>query len=490
MNQTRLCVLCAIAATAAAAALLVATAPAPAQEKPVSFINDVAPILKEHCYACHDAKKRSGKFEVTTYAKLLKGGSGEEAIVSGKPSESHLVELVRADGARRMPPPPKDKVSDKDGALPAAKIAILERWIAQGAKLDDGIDTNADLLRELRIRWQPPVPPVRYPLPVPVTALAFASDGKRLVVGGYHELTVWDVAAGKLIQRVRTRAERASAMAFVGSLLVVAGGRPGQEGTLDVFDLAGPAQTTDGIAILDGVGDPKVHVKHLFDTDDTILCLALRHDGKRIAAGGCDRFVRVWDIADGVGNAKLEQTFENHADWVMGVAFVGDNGLLTAGRDKTAKLYDLNKKESAQTFPDHQAPVYDLVARSDGKAALSVGADKMLRVWGLGEGGKQNKAAGGHGDEVYKIVAVPGQTQVVTCGADKSVRLWKDDGTAVRQFAGLGDYVYALAVSSDGNLIAAGAYDGEVRIWKLVDGAPVKSFNASPGYQSKTARGS
>jgi WD40 repeat protein len=66
------------------------------------------------------------------------------------------------------------------------------------------------------------------------------------------------------------------------------------------------------------------------------------------------------------------------------------------------------------------------------------------------------------------------------------VRLWKDDGTPVRQFAGLGDYVYALAVSQDAALVAAGAYDGEVRVWKLADGAVVKSFNASPGYIART----
>ncbi len=485
MTRSRLCILCAVAA-AAASAMLLRVNSAPADEPPVSFIGDVAPILKEHCYACHDTKKRSGKFEVTTYAKFLKGGAGDEAIVPGKSQDSHLVELLRADGERRMPPPPKDKVSDKDGALPPAKIATIERWIQQGAKLDAGIDPNADLLRELRVRWQPPAPPATYPQPVPVTALAFAPDGKRLVASGYHELTAWDVADGKLVQRIRTRAERTFAMTFVGNLLVVAGGRPGQEGTLDVYDLAGPSKSVDGVSMLDGVDDAKVHVKHLFDTDDTILCIAVRPDGKRLAAGGCDRLVRVWDLADGLTNARLEATVENHADWVLGVSLTGNGQLLTAGRDKTAKRYDLGKKESVQTFPDHQAPVYGVVPRGDGKAALSVGADKMLRVWAFDDGGKKNKASGGHGDDVYKIVAVPGQSLVVTCGADKSVRLWKDDGTPVRTCAGLADHVYALAVSPDGNFVAAGAYDGEVRVWKLSNGAVAKAFNASPGYVTRT----
>src|SRR5262245_66646867 len=57
----------------------------------VSFINDVAPILKENCFACHDAKKRKGKFEMTTYETLRKGGPKEDPITPGKPDESLLI---------------------------------------------------------------------------------------------------------------------------------------------------------------------------------------------------------------------------------------------------------------------------------------------------------------------------------------------------------------------------------------------------------------
>ena len=64
-----------------------------------------------------------------------------------------------------------------------------------------------------------------------ITALAFTPDNQKLVVGGHHELTVWDVADGKLEKRIHTRAERAMAMVFLpDGKLAVAGGRPGQEG--------------------------------------------------------------------------------------------------------------------------------------------------------------------------------------------------------------------------------------------------------------------
>src|SRR4051812_45934614 len=186
-------VLCATLAAAVAALCLLAGTPAagaaepagnPAEPgRPVSFINDVAPILKENCYACHDAKKRSGKLEMTSYAKLRQGGANDDPVVPGKPDESLLVEVITTDGAKRMPP------KDKGEPLPKEKVAVIDRGVREGGKLDDGLDPKADLIRELRARWQPPAPPARYPFPVIVNALAFTPDGQRLVVGGHHELT-------------------------------------------------------------------------------------------------------------------------------------------------------------------------------------------------------------------------------------------------------------------------------------------------------------
>jgi hypothetical protein len=482
------CIVCAVLAAAIAALLAGPVANAPGSEKQVSFINEVAPILKENCYACHDAKKRSGKLEMTTYGKLRQGGTHEDPIVPANPDESLLVQLLKADGAKRMPPPPKETPAAKEGALPPAKVAVIERWVKEGAKLDEGLTPESDMLRELRARWQPPAPPARYPLPVIVNALAFTPGGKRLVVGGHHELTVWDAAEGKLVQRVRTRAERAYAMEFLADgTLVVAGGRPGQEGDVRAYDLnAPPVKTEDGVAYLDGVGDTKVMVKQLFDTDDSVLCLTVSIDGKRLAAGGCDRAARVWDISGGVRNAKLEQTIENHADWVLGVAFTPDAGkLLTAGRDKTAKVWDLEKKESVYTFPDHQAAVFAVATKPDGKTGFSAGADKQIRSWNASGEGRQVRTIGSHSDEIYRIVPIASQALLISASADKTVRIWKEDGGAVRTLSGLNDQVYAVAVSPDGQRAAAGGWDGEVCVWNLSDSKPIKQFNASPGYEPK-----
>ncbi len=480
------CMVCAVAAAIAYLLLFADPQRASAQPsgKPVSFINDVAPIFKENCFACHDAKKKSGKYDMTTYEKLMEGGSNGEQVIPGKLGESELHTLMVTTEQRRMPP------RDKGEAVPKEKAAIVAEWIKQGAKLDAGLDAKADIVKELRVRWKPPVPPKAYPFPTIVNALAFTPDNKQLVVGGHHELTVWDAASGKLIKRIYTRAERAYGMVFLpDGKLAVAGGRPGQEGDVRIYDINAKGKTEDGVEILDGVNDSKVMLKNLLESEDSILCIAASPDGKTLAAGGCDRSVRVWDLAGGIEKAKLEQTVENHADWVLGCALSGDGKyLVTAGRDKTAKVWDLKAKESIVTFPEHQNIVYGVAVKTDGSAGFSVGADNQIRTWKPSGEGKQVKNAGGHNGEVFKVVFNPKQTQLATSSADKTVRLWDDNGLkAGPVLAGLTDYVYAVTYSPNGEFIAAGSYDGNVAIWNAADGKIVKTFNASPGYVAKPA---
>lgn len=477
------CILCAATALTllALTGLFVGQPTATAQDKkPVSFINDVAPIFKESCFACHDAKKRNGKLDMTTFEKLREGGSNGDPVVEGKADESELYTLMVTHERRRMPP------RDKGEAVAPAKAELVARWINEGAKLDADIDPKADLVKELRVRWRPPVPPMTYKFPVIINAMTFTPDDKQLVVGGHHELTVWDIETGKLTKRIRTRAERAYGLAFApDGKLVMAGGRPGQEGDVRVLDLnAAPVETVDGVAILNGVDDPKVMLKQLVDSEDSILCLAISPDGKRMAASGCDRIVRVWDISQGPAQAKLEQTIENHADWVFAVAFDNQGKILaSAGRDKTAKVWDLITKESVLTFPDHQAPVYGVTLVADGKVGISVGGDRNLRRWNAVNEGKQVKAMGGHSDEIFRLVAHPKLPLLVTASADKTVRLWDaNSGNNLKTLQGLNDHVFAAAISPNGQLVAGGGYDGEVRVWSVADGKVLRAFNASPGY--------
>ena len=476
------CILCTALGLALMWLLFVTPTAVHAQGKgPVSFINDVAPILQKNCFACHDAKKKKGKLEMTTWEAFRKGGSHDDPIVAGKSKDSLLLTVLTSKEKDRMPP------AEAGDPLKAEQIALIAKWIDEGAKLDKGVDAKADLVRELRIRFVPPQPFVSHKFPVLINALSFTPDSKKVVVGGNHELTVWDAATGKLTRRIFTRAERAHAMAFLpDGKLVVAGGRPGQEGDIRIYNIeAGAGKDYGGAPAVDGVNDKAVMLKELLQVEDSVLAMAISKDGKKIAAGGTDRVVRVFDIDSG----KLEHAVENHADWILGIAFTPDaKGLVTGSRDKTAKLWDLANKESLLTFPDHQNIVNNVTMTPDGTFGLSAGEDGSIRIWQATDKakaiGKATKSMTGHTKAVFRLAnhADVKKPMVASCSADMTVRLWDPvAGTALKTLSGHTDWVYAVAISPNGEFVAGGAANGEVRVWKT-DGTPVSNFNATPGY--------
>ena len=461
----RFCLACALALAALYLLSFVQPQRAHAVE-PVSFIRQVAPLLQEQCFACHNARKKSGKYDMTRFKSLEAGGPSGETFFAGEPGESELHRLMVTDDDRRMPP------RDRGDAVPATQAALVARWIAEGAKLDAGIDPDADLVREIRERWQPPAPPERYAA-IAVNALAFTPDGKSLVVGGRHEFTVRSLD-GTISKRVRTRMPRIYALAFLANgTVAAAGGRPGVEGEVSVYDLSRPGVQLDGTTA-------PVRVARLVSTDDSVLALAVSPDGQKLAAGGCDRLARVWDVSGGAAKAKLIATIDSHTDWVSGVAFSPDGEkLATASRDKTAKIFDLAIQESVATFPGHNQSVAAVAFTPDGKRCASVGADRKLHFWPISGDPKQAQALRGHGGDISHLVAGPSGL-LVTASVDKTVRTWDAKArTPGVTFAGLSDYATAAAISPDGKQVAGGSFAGEVRVWDAASGKVVAAFSAA-----------
>src|SRR5688572_1259722 len=109
-----------------------------AAAEPVIFVKEIAPILRDKCLTCHGPEKAKGEFRLDTFETLSKPGSSKNPpLVSGAPEKSHLFELLTTtDDDDRMP--------QKDAPLPKEHIALVERWIREGAKFD-GPDFKATL---------------------------------------------------------------------------------------------------------------------------------------------------------------------------------------------------------------------------------------------------------------------------------------------------------------------------------------------------------
>jgi hypothetical protein len=111
------------------------------------FAHRVVPILQQHCVECHGDRRRKGDYSINSRESLLEG----DAVIPGKSSDSHLIELVTSDDKdERMP---KDKLP-----LSAGEIKTLREWIDAGAPWEAGFTFAANT-------YEPPLRPRRPELP-------------------------------------------------------------------------------------------------------------------------------------------------------------------------------------------------------------------------------------------------------------------------------------------------------------------------------------
>ena len=99
----------------------------------ISYNRDIRPILSENCFACHGPDKPARKADrrLDTADGAREEIDGVRAFVPGDLAKSDAVARIEShDPDEQMPPPKSDK------KLKPEQIALLKKWIAQGAKYE------------------------------------------------------------------------------------------------------------------------------------------------------------------------------------------------------------------------------------------------------------------------------------------------------------------------------------------------------------------
>lgn len=418
---------------------------------PVSFRRDVAPLLLENCVACHGAKRAEGGYRVDTFAELLKkGDSGELPVGRGEGEAGELLRRLRtADEFERMPA--------ESEPLTEEQIRVVSDWIAAGAVFD-GADED-ELLSFVIPAPRHPDPPASYGAVVPVTAVAFSPDGSQILAAGYHEITVWDVASARLVRRISNIGQRVFSIAFTpdGATLAVACGAPGRSGEVRLVDFAS--------------GEVKAVVGR---SSDVALDVAFRPGGNELAVASADQRIRIVNLE----TLEVIRTLASHADWVTAVAWSKDGSrLVSAGRDKSAKVFDAGSGELLVSYKGHDAPVYGVMVSPDGQHVLSTGTDNELHRWET-DSGKRGAVVplGGQGHE---IVGGDGFV-LIPCADNRLLQVDLTKMTITHEFPRFGDWVLSAAWHPESARIAAGAFDGEIRVGNRDDGELPQSWIAKP----------
>ena len=105
----------------------------------IEFNRHIRPILSNRCFACHgpdsNARKAGLRLDRRDSALSIRDGYDLPAIVPGNPEGSAAILRVREENqAQRMPPPHSSQAGGEGKPLSDREIALLSRWIEQGAE--------------------------------------------------------------------------------------------------------------------------------------------------------------------------------------------------------------------------------------------------------------------------------------------------------------------------------------------------------------------
>jgi WD40 repeat protein len=193
-----------------------------------------------------------------------------------------------------------------------------------------------------------------------------------------------------------------------------------------------------------------------------VQALAVLPDG-RLASGGEDGTIRLWDPARGTETARLMGVGS-----VRALAVLPDGRLASAGEDGTVRLWDLARAAETARIEGHGGVVRALAVLPDGELAI-MRADGTIRLWNPRRGVETARLEG-HGG-LTRALAVLADGRLASGGDDGIIRLWdpaRDAETA--RLEGHGGSARALAVLPDGRL-ASGGDDGIIRLWDPARGA-------------------
>jgi WD40 repeat protein len=435
------------------------------RKDPIAYEKDVEPILANKCQVCHSGAVKEGKFDLSSYDLLRKGGKRGEPIIPGKSADSLLVKLAGKTRRPFMPPKGEEPLTPEE-------LAVIKLWIDQGAK------------PPVAAKARPKVALTALPASVhPVRAVAIRPDKTEVAVGRANEIHIYRADSGMLVRALITPA------------LTTADGKPVLAAHLAMVESL--AYSPDGKLLASGsfqevvlwdvaTGAPR----RLVGFADRVVALAFSPDGKRLATGGGapteEGEIKVFDVASGRPVLDIKN---GHSDTVFGVAFSPDGKrLATAGADKLVKVFELPSGKLLKSFEGHTHHVLDVGWKSDGKVLVSAGADNAVKVWDVDKGERLRTLAG-HTKQVTRLAFKGATPEIVTCGGDQTVRLWNiDNGNPGTTFGGANDFLYAVAVSADGHLVAAGGEEGVVRLYNGANGQLLKTLTPGGGAGPRPAK--
>ncbi|RZF37593.1 hypothetical protein LSTR_LSTR003158 [Laodelphax striatellus] len=223
-----------------------------------------------------------------------------------------------------------------------------------------------------------------------------------------------------------------------------------------------------------------------------VRALAVTSDG-RIVSASRDKTAKVWK--PNLHNAGFceDQTLKGHSKFVSSVCVLPASEILPGGliltgsNDNTICAYRTGDTEPAFVLTGHTNAVCCLSASTNPKTpsiVLSSSWDQTAKVWCLGGGGGGGEALltlTGHQAAVWSVVQLSGG-HIVTASADKTIRTYTAEGKHEVTITGHTDCVRDLAALQSPTEFLSCANDATIRKWNVITGECLDTWYGHPHY--------
>jgi WD40 repeat protein len=413
-------------------------------------------------------------------SQLVRVDLSHEAMITGWPAlAAWIVERRTAETTRRALEQKADEWDQKGrGLLDHVELADAERWrdspdaaeLGMSDELARLVDASAAaqsarLLREQRINR-------RFRMLSGVLALLLL-----IAIGG-------GIAA--VVQRNQAQEQRRAALS--GELALTAASLPPERLDLalllsqEAIYLRSDARNTG--SLLDALrSNPRV--VRMLQPGVPVQSVAVTADGRYVAGGGEDGFVRVWELETGreVGGVRRIE------GEVRRVVFSPDGSrVAAAGSEGFVRQWSTtSSEESAPPLRGHDGSVRALAYDPTGRVLATAGQDSVVILWDAASGADTGRHLDGHTDWVNALAFTPDGTTLLSGGGrtenkstDQRILAWDVATGALKAVLdGHTDAVRALAVKGDGSQVVSAGADRAVVQWDLAAFTPIRALTGN-----------
>jgi WD40 repeat protein len=205
-----------------------------------------------------------------------------------------------------------------------------------------------------------------------------------------------------------------------------------------------------------------------------VMAVGFSPDGRRLATGGTDRRVVIWDAETGESGQVLVTP---HRRAVTSVVFSPDGSLLaTTGYDNSVQLWDVDT-QAARPLGAHTQAVRRLAFSPRGDWVAAAAADGSVTLWPTVIGAQERSLSPAHGKAAYGVAFSPDGSRLASVGGDGRLKVWDvETGRLLQNLPAHSFWAAAVAWSPEDNLLATAGADHLVKLWQLERDQPTAIF--------------